>query len=78
MRAPSVGVLAPAVPVIRAQLAPLIPKPTRSCRARWVRIFLVALPFLIAFGALAVPAAASAAPGINLNLENGEDGGVST
>lgn len=78
MRAPSVAVFEPALPVLRAQLRAAMPPPARTRRRRVLRWSFLLAPIAVALGCLVLPQIASAAPGINLNLGSEEGDGLST
>lgn len=65
------------LPTLRERIVAALPPPAKTRRRRTVRRIFVAFPFVLALACVLWPAAAWAAPGINLNLDSSGDG-VST
>ena len=65
------------LPTLRERIVAALPPPAPTRRRRWLRRGLLLSPVAMALACVLWPAAAWAAPGINLNL-NGKDGEVST
>ena len=65
------------LPTLRERIVATLPPPARTRRRRWLRRGFLLSPLVMALACVLWPAAAWAAPGINLNL-NGKDGEVST
>jgi flagellar biosynthetic protein FliP len=68
------------LPTLRERIVAALPPPPKTRRRRRARRVFLAAPFVLALGCVLWPAAAWAAPGINLNLDSGGngDGQVST
>jgi flagellar biosynthetic protein FliP len=73
---PAAQVPAP-LPTLRERIVAALPPPARTRRRKWLRRGLLLSPVVLAIGCVLWPAAAWAAPGINLNLDS-NDGEVST
>jgi flagellar biosynthesis protein FliP len=65
------------LPTLRERIVAALPPPAPTRRRRWLRRGLLLSPLVMALACMLWPAAAWAAPGINLDL-SGEDGEVST
>jgi flagellar biosynthesis protein FliP len=65
------------LPTLRERIVAAMPPPARTRRRRWLRRGVLLFPVVMVLGCVLWPAIASAAPGINLNLDS-EDGEVST
>ncbi len=65
------------LPTLRDRIVAALPPPAKTRRRRTARRVFVAFPFVLALACILWPAAAWAAPGINLNLDSSGDG-VST
>ncbi|WP_217915203.1 flagellar type III secretion system pore protein FliP [Miltoncostaea marina] len=74
---PAEARVAPPLPTLRERIVAALPPPARTRRRRWLRRGFLLAPIVMAIGCVLWPAIASAAPGINLNLDS-EDGEVST
>jgi flagellar biosynthetic protein FliP len=74
---PSGGVAAQ-LPTLRERIVAAMPPPPKTRRRRTARRIFIAFPFMLALACVLWPAAAWAAPGINLNLDSGGGNGVST
>jgi flagellar biosynthetic protein FliP len=68
------GGVAGQLPTLRERIAASLPPPARTRRRRLARRIFLASPFILALGCVLWPAAAWAAPGINLNLDSGGNG----
>ncbi len=66
------------LPSLRERIVAALPPPPKTRRRRTARRIFLASPFVLALGCVLWPAAAWAAPGINLNLDSSKNGGVST
>lgn len=66
-----------ALPSLRERIVAALPPPARTRRRRLLRRMFIAFPFVLALVCVLWPAAAWAAPGINLNLDSSGNG-VST
>jgi flagellar biosynthetic protein FliP len=67
-----------ALPTLRERIAAALPPPAKTRRRRLARRALWLFPVVVTLGCIIWPAVAWAAPGINVNLDGGKDGGVST
>ena len=65
------------LPTLRERIVAALPPPAPTRRRRWLRRGFLLSPVVMALACVLWPAAAWAAPGINLDL-NGKDGEVST
>ena len=65
------------LPTLRERIVAALPPPPKTRRRRTARRIFIAFPFVLALACILWPAAAWAAPGINLNLDS-SGGGVST
>jgi len=65
------------LPTLRERIVAALPPPAPTRRRRWLRRGLLLSPLVMALACMLWPAAAWAAPGINLDL-SGKDGEVST
>jgi flagellar biosynthetic protein FliP len=77
LRTSPVAAGAAQLPTLRERIVAALPPPAKTRRRRTVRRILVAFPFVLTLACILWPAAAWAAPGINLNLDSSGDG-VST
>ena len=66
------------LPSLRERIVAALPPPPKTRRRRTARRIFLASPFVLALCCVLWPAAAWAAPGINLNLDSSKNGGVST
>ena len=70
---------AAALPTLRERIVGALPPPAKTRRRRLMRRLFIAFPFVLTLICVLWPAAAWAAPGINLNLDSSGNGnGVST
>jgi flagellar biosynthetic protein FliP len=65
------------LPTLRERIVAALPPPAKTRRRRTARRVFLAFPFVLTLACILWPAAAWAAPGINLNLDSSGDG-VST
>lgn len=72
------GALTAQLPTLRERIVAAMPPPAKTRRRRTARRIFIAFPFVLALACVLWPAAAWAAPGINLNLDSGGGNGVST
>lgn len=77
LRTSPVAAGAAQLPTLRERIVAALPPPAKTRRRRTARRILVAFPFVLTLACILWPAAAWAAPGINLNLDSSGDG-VST
>ncbi len=73
---PAAHVPAP-LPTLRERIVAAMPPPAKTRRRKWLRRAFYLFPVVLTIGCVLWPAIASAAPGINLNLDS-SDGEVST
>lgn len=78
--APASAPVATALPTLRERIVSALPPPAPTRRRRWLRRGFLFSPVVMALACVLWPAAAWAAPGINLSLDgsSGKNGDVST